>query len=210
MAVLPSLRRSNEGTEHGPRGFVFIHRTFRMPLDRYHEVVRIRPLQTFNDAVCCASSGDTQTLAGHIRTLVMTGIYRYLAYSDITRRRRVHGYPVVPHDSCQHRAGLDGDLVCNRHLPSRFVIYGVTLVWIQPRSNVLDQRTATINIQALQSVTDTENRLLAQIRFLEQRIIDGFTRPIRLSGGGMPACVESGGIDVGSASGKEHAMAAPD
>jgi len=133
-----------------------------MPLHRQHKMIRIRSFQSFNDSVLRASRRHPQPFPDAVSRLVMARIHRQLSLLPISFR----------HDSRQDRSVLDHNVVSNRHFSSSLVVDG--------RFNVLYQRSGAMNIENLQTVTDSENWLAVHVSVLQQQFIDRIPRQIRL------------------------------
>src|ERR1700686_5859156 len=77
----------------------------------------------------------------------------------------------APYDLRQHRLGLNGDFVGDLYRPSCLVIHGCSQVWGQEVGNVLDERTATVNVQTLQAVANAEHGLAHVVCILQQKLV---------------------------------------
>ena len=102
---------------------------------------------------------------------------------------------------CDRNAVGDGDGF------SGFVIDPGSRGFGQEIGNVLDERSGAKDVEALQSVTDTEDGLAGGVGIFEQKIVGGFATQV--GGGGMRGAwgTEAGRFEVGVAAGKENAIA---
>src|ERR1700737_2660991 len=105
-------------------------------------------------------------------------------------------WKAAPYDPGQPRLGLNVDFVGDLYLPSCLVIHGCSQVWGQEVGNVLDERTATVNVQTLQAVANAEHGLAHVVCILQQKLVDGIAARIGGRGWGRACGIELRGIYI--------------
>src|SRR5215813_8452971 len=150
---MSQFRGVHECAKNGAGWLIIIHirRSFRMPLHRENEVIRIGSLDSLDHTIFGATSDHAQSVTQDICRLVMAGVDRN---HSRTRSRSLKD------DFRQSRVRLEPDLVCYSDLPPRLMI--------DPRFDVLNESSAAIDIENLQAVTDPEDRLFQIVGILQQ------------------------------------------
>jgi len=180
-------------------GLVIIDRALGMPLDGEHEVIGGSAFQRFDDAIVGAASGDAKALADCLGGLMM---------------RRIHGNDEFVffsiHDFCKPGVIFYLDCMRDCDLLACCVIDARAQCFRQEVRDVLDERTAAVNVEALEAIADAENRLAQVLGIVQQQGVDGVAAGV---GGGSArgtGRAELRRIDIGVAAGQEHAVAALD